>query len=46
MGEEPAGNVALNSLKNSRYSSINLMCSPYKRKTEGGRTFSVTSSQP
>ena len=29
--------------RNTRYSSSNLLCSRYKRETEGGRTFAVIS---
>ena len=31
--------------RNTRYSSLNLLCPRYKRETEGGRTFAVSSSR-
>jgi len=31
--------------RNTRYCNSNLICAKYNRKTEGGRTFSVTTSQ-
>ena len=31
--------------RNGRYSNINLMCSSYKRESEGGQTFSITSTK-